>query len=344
MKEVTPMKYSITILAILLLALTACTDSVNSNIDAIPEESITKGTDTSTKIDSNAAKGIGIAAVRGSVKAFFSPYDYDAATLLPAWHDQVVERLTYTIEEHPDIELIVTNDKILWNLDNPVRIQCLTGGGEANCEVRESYEVGESVRIAARMREIQKLAREKQTNIIIGSVNEQYKPDPYSPGKYYNTMLVVDNEGLIIGTHREGDFAQKYTLHTRTGTPFTILPHFFSEMDDAEFLESIAGMNADIAIVPASWDDLTPDLLTINAIQNEGRTLHDLDFEDSDLFKQVYFDKWIPINAIHKDSYYVSSGRQGGSTTAILRMDLQPVGGFEWTDLGIYGKFHLVER
>jgi hypothetical protein len=110
----------------------------------------------------------------------------------------LVDKITTTLQQHPDADILVTPEYVLYTdyLSTPVKVDC----SSIPCSVS-----GPGILVNT-ISDIQNLARDHQTNIVLGTVAEVVYDHEFKELTHdivFNSQLIINHRGEIVGVRRK---------------------------------------------------------------------------------------------------------------------------------------------
>jgi predicted amidohydrolase len=180
-------------------------------------------------------------------------------------------KLISLITNHPEVDLIVTPEFIFFDdqdyKENPVIVDC-----QVSPCLLSHIGTPISVGLKNKIENIQSFAAQYEVNILLGTVADLGIVNGYEVS--FNTMLIIDTNGDIIGKQRKDSSGDAYVhgidecsnvvdlcdeislqalqtiesreLSTNDGTLFTIAPVICGDLDNQDAIDMLENSNVDI--------------------------------------------------------------------------------------------------
>lgn len=279
--------------------------------------------------------------------------------------DILKSKLGALFKAHPTIDLVVTPEYTFYNnyKSHPVIVNCMI----EQCAV-ENIGSAKSLELQLAIKEIASIARQKNANIMLGTVAE--RGTYLNHGVVYDTLLVINSKGIIIGKSRKAteillfeellnprfcsiypsfckslkdpisasvlDSMGPFSLASAGGAEFTAVPVICADKDDENVISALSGSNADLIALSESASSEY-----INLVEEAEKGIDIFRKTDGStlLIKRIFFQEYIKRGIIKLNSYLVASnsGVKGGSA-GILSISRDEVRNLDITDDFVYGE------
>ncbi|MDH3382082.1 MAG: hypothetical protein OEL54_05215, partial [Flavobacteriaceae bacterium] len=276
-------------------------------------------------------------------------------------------KINSLVTDHPDIDLVVTPEYLFYGAgfagldyrDDPVMVRCENN----SCSV-ESIGTSKSDELKNAVNTVQNIARQNKVNIVLGTVAEM---EEISGIQFtFDTQLIIDNQGNIIGKHRmypliypigestdyckdDPDICQQardsildtdttFSLKNKQGLTFEIIPIVCGEKNSDEVISRLSNSNADIAVisefdVDCNYEDITERIFIGEDIFADAQP-----FVCEGILKSV-FDKWKINNLLREGNILVAEGVV--PSAGLFNYDLKQIQDLEITNDYTYGRIRL---
>jgi len=268
-------------------------------------------------------------------------------------------KINNLLQKHSEVDLIVTPEYLFYTgyENDPVIVSCagsvcgLTSTGTAKSNFLKSA-IGK----------IQNIAFNKKVNIVLGTVAEREKIQNINVS--FNTQLIIDKNGKIIGKKRKTiewftspyynctanpnssvcisiknsalQTSKMFSLISRNGTNFKIVPLICGERSKADFLNLLINSKADIITNSEREGDCNYEQIT-QAIQNGARLPSCWTW----MIQDIFIKKWVNERNIIKQNGYLVSSEGGSGIGGIINFSQEKLNQLEVTNDYIYGKINI---
>ena len=277
-------------------------------------------------------------------------------------------KLGALFKAHPTVDLVVTPEYVLYDeyKSNPVKIDCISG----LCSV-QSIGSSKSLELKLAIREIRLIARQKNANIMLGTIAELETSSTH--GIVYNTMLVISSEGIIIGKTRKymeillleellnprlcilkpsycsvvkepaSFFAlesmKPFSLVSSGGAEFKTLPVICADKNSKRVMEKMSGSNADMVAL----SELTATQYTkLTESAAKGEDIFRGSNGNAQLIKNLFFVEYLNKNITKENSYLIASNSEPkGGSAGILSISRKEIRNLDITDDFVYGEITI---
>lgn len=199
---------------------------------------------------------------------------YDGLNLL-------IQKMTSVLNAH-ETDILVTPEFSFFIISDLHNGEEVTVTRDAQTGLYEVGSVGtpESNNTRQKIMSIASLAQQHGTNIVLGTIPEKATVAGEAEPVYFNTALVINHQGQIIGRHRkyyvsdspamqnaELESVGSFSLITHAGREFTVLPVICGELRRESFLTKAASVarGVDVLVLTAregdvGYEELTADI------------------------------------------------------------------------------------
>ncbi|MBT3984699.1 hypothetical protein HOD38_01690 [archaeon] len=269
------------------------------------------------------------------------------------------------LTNHQELDLILTPEYIFYqdqtHQDNPVIVDCQT----TPCTI-SSIGTQESDQLVDYISSIQNLAQQYHVYIVLGTVAERSVVNGYDIS--YNTLLILDRNGDIIGKQRksspydfyiEGDIGcneepalcedirmealptiQAYDLIDLHGNIFTIIPVICGDLGDDDSITQLENSYGDLIVFPLvdadPYQDVMYDILAgLDPLDNpsyytaEGLTAY--------IFRDEYQSRELTV----QNSYLFSANGGNNNGVSIIPLDYQTMYNLDIHEDYTYGEIEI---
>ncbi len=193
----------------------------------------------------------------------------------------LVDKIENTLQANPQLDVLVTPEYSLSRYEgDPLGSPAIAFDyipQERRYVIAPNQEDNRAV---PTIRQIMNMAKTASANVVLGTVAEEHN------GYTYNSQLVIDLQGNIIGIHRKTneifplpvpDYIQHqalssvraYTLQNRDGGFFTVLPLIGSERENTGLINRASDFRADLLVYSDDEREADYELLTLDIFNHQ---------------------------------------------------------------------------
>jgi hypothetical protein len=282
--------------------------------------------------------------------------------------DSLKSKLGALFKAHPTVDLVVTPEYSLYDeyKSHPVMIGCIRG----LCTV-QSIGSSKSLELKLAIKEIALIAKQKNTNIMLGTVAEM---DTISArGIIYNTMLVISRNGVIIGKSRKFEeillfeellnprfcsikdvfcssvkvpasalvlgTMEPLTLSSAGGAVFKAVPIICTDKDNENVIKKLSNSSADIIILSEFH---STDYITLTSESAKGENIFKNPNGNVLFLKRLFFGEYVNKNITRQNSYLIASNSEPkGGSAGILSISRNEIRNLDITSDFVYGEITI---
>ncbi len=267
----------------------------------------------------------------------------------------VLQTINDTVQDVPELDLIITPNYTFSkfngiDLNSPgVRFDYDTVTGYYTIAAGQ-----EENRVVPVLQEMMQIAETHHVNMVLGTVAEAQ--NEYT----FNSQLIIDGTGHIVGIHRSlqdilpqsltayaeqqiRETIRSFTLHTQSGTFFSVLPLIESEYSDTDLMTRCEQFDSDIVALSMQQSQVDAENLTNMIYQDQ----FDPHFGGwNAVIKELFIDHYVANHIVQQEygTFFSATGEDAGGGTLHLEEPPAPPRWLETDDDALVAEILLQDE